>query len=366
MNLLEKKNYLTYNDTAFIKGIALIFMFIHHFFAYPSWYIEGIRYPSLVNLAEIFKHPFNSVSLFAFLTGYTYYYTKKKDMKYSLKKILDIFIPYVLIYIVFLTIAISTKCYVFNIKDFLLELFALKRPIMRFCWYVIFYIITMLILPLVEKKLNKGVKYAVLYGIILPIIIGTALKGIFIKNEIILDIVNNFIRFFPSVIIGYISSRYELFYKIDDFLKKNIKIKIVYILVLFILAAGSFMGKYYFPTLSIGSIDFINKTYAFYFNLDMLYTPIFIYAIVNISRYICKKVLVVFESIGKYSLLMWFLHCIFFNCCQEIFMPILYMPGNAFLVLIWGLLICYIAAFIFEIPIKKLTSLKNKLIEKEG
>ena len=118
MNLLEKKNYLTYNDTAFIKGIALIFMFIHHFFAYPSWYIEGIRYPSLVNLAEIFKHPFNSVSLFAFLTGYTYYYTKKKDMKYSLKKILDIFIPYVLIYIVFLIIAISTKCYVFNIKDF--------------------------------------------------------------------------------------------------------------------------------------------------------------------------------------------------------------------------------------------------------
>lgn len=369
----NKSNYISRNDTALIKGIALIFMFIHHFFTYPSWYIEGIRYPSLTKFVEIFRYPFDCVSLFCFVTGYTYFYTKNKNWKYSLKKITDLLIPYWFIYIIFLVIAVYTKNYTFTVQGFIVELFALKRPVMRFCWYVVFYIISMAILPILTKHLNKGFAKALIYGIIVPVIIITALQAIsyehaeWLLNENIelSDLFYNLNRYFPSTIIGYIFAKYSLFYKLDHNIKGESKNKMFYFVCLVLILIGSFLGKYYFPRVTLGQIQFIDQMYDFRFSLDIVYTPLFIYAVVNIAKFVNRYILKIFESIGKRSLLMWFIHCIFFNCCQDIFMPILYMPKNAILVLLWGLLISFIAAVVVEIPINQIVKLKNKYLFKD-
>lgn len=64
---------LSKRDSDIIKGIAIVLMFIHHFFCFPAWYIEGISYPQLAEFAEFFRFPTRiCVSLFAFLTGYAY------------------------------------------------------------------------------------------------------------------------------------------------------------------------------------------------------------------------------------------------------------------------------------------------------
>ena len=66
-----KHNYFPRDISGAIKGIALILMFIHHFFTFPEWIICGIDYPWIRTFAIQFGAPTKlCVALFAFLTGY--------------------------------------------------------------------------------------------------------------------------------------------------------------------------------------------------------------------------------------------------------------------------------------------------------
>ena len=64
---------LSKRDSDIIKGMAIVLMFVHHFFCFPTWYVDGISYPKLTGFAEFFRFPTKiCVSIFAFLTGYAY------------------------------------------------------------------------------------------------------------------------------------------------------------------------------------------------------------------------------------------------------------------------------------------------------
>ncbi len=64
---------LSKRDSDIIKGIAIILMYVHHFFCFPTWYVDGISYPQLTGFAEFFRFPTKiCVPVFAFLTGYVY------------------------------------------------------------------------------------------------------------------------------------------------------------------------------------------------------------------------------------------------------------------------------------------------------
>ena len=40
--------------TTAMKGVALLLMFVHHFFTFPEWYIDGIGYANMELVARIF------------------------------------------------------------------------------------------------------------------------------------------------------------------------------------------------------------------------------------------------------------------------------------------------------------------------
>jgi uncharacterized membrane protein len=66
-------SYLKRDISSAIKGIALICMFLHHFFTFPDWYVEGISYPYLLGIVQYFYAPLKMcIPVFAFLTGYFY------------------------------------------------------------------------------------------------------------------------------------------------------------------------------------------------------------------------------------------------------------------------------------------------------
>ena len=88
----------------------------------------------------------------------------------------------------------------------------------------------------------------------------------------------------------------------------------------------------------------------------------FLFALVALFKLIEGKRLgncvdIIIGNIGKQSMLMWFIHCVFFNMCGKVFKPILYLPHNPILVLIWGLFICYVFAIILRIFINALYKL---------
>ena len=90
-----KKAYMDREITALVKGVALIFMFAHHFFFYPDWYVSGISYPGILPLVRYFQNPTKiCVVVFAFITGYFYHFTREKTIRYSLGKIGQFLVSY--------------------------------------------------------------------------------------------------------------------------------------------------------------------------------------------------------------------------------------------------------------------------------
>ena len=67
--------------------------------------------------------------------------------------------------------------------------------------------------------------------------------------------------------------------------------------------------------------------------------------------------------IGKHSLLMWFIHSIFFNVSKEFTQPILYYPHNPVIVTIWGLIMCLLISILLSFPINYITKIKNKIFK---
>lgn len=343
----ERPNFIEKEATNYIKGIALVFMFIHHFFTFPEWYIKGISYDYLAEFAFFMCSPLQiCVPIFAFLTGYFYYYSENKTIRYSVKKSTDVWLTYIIVFFMLLLPAILLGVYDFSITNFVLELFALRRPTMEFCWYVVFYITTMMVLPLYAKLSNKYPCFSFFITLVLPAILHLILsKVLFGEAAGLLQIVDN-LNWFPSVGIGYLFAKFGIFYEFKSIVKTKKRIVCISVSFAFIIVA---------------------MIARFYNCPDFVCAPFFIFGIMEIYHntihiIIYKPIMI----IGKYSLIMWFLHCVFFNQCKEYTQPILYFPKEPILVTIWGLLICLLASVIIQIPINFLLKFKNNIFKLKG
>ncbi|MBQ3417945.1 MAG: acyltransferase [Ruminococcus sp.] len=359
--MITTNNYIERDATDIIKGVALVFMFIHHFFTIPGYYIDGISYPYLEDFSRIFSEPFKiCVPIFAFLTGYFYVFTKKKNLKYSLKKGTDVWLTYFCFFLLLLIPAVALGCWDASVKNFLLEAFAIYRPTMKFCWYVYFYIIAILLLPLYHLGAKKHILIAAALGLALPVCVTAVLTDrVGFLSENLVKMLFDILQWFPCVAVGYIVAQYELFEKWFDFLfKRHIKVKGIRIAIYVILMGVAFMGRYFIP-----SVCFNISIFTVSFSWDFLLVPFFVYGLLNLYYAIpWKKILLPLSVIGKYSLGMWFFHSIFFNSCKEYTQPILYFPKNPILVLLWGLLICFGISFAVTKAIAPLLKLKNRLL----
>lgn len=341
-------NYIDKEYTNIIKGIALIFMFIHHFFTFPDRLVSGINYAHIDMFSEFFHTPFKlCVSIFAFLTGYFYYYNNKKNLRYSFRKATDLYVNYIIILLMMLALDGVLKCYDFNIKNIALELLVIHKPNMEFCWYVFFFFMAIFILPFFSRIANKSSVLAFSLGVVVPniivFIINAINKNIEIgKIDLVFDMVK-YISWFPCVASGYVFAKEGLFQRLDISYSKNKLIKIIVYL--------SFMVLPFFARNVSSSFDF-------------LYAPLFIFGLIKVLKFIPNlKVLLPISVIGKYSLCMWFIHSVFFNVSKEYTQPILFYPKNPVLVLIWGSLLCLAISYVLSFPINFLNRTKNKLFK---
>lgn len=254
---MNQRSYFDHKTISIIKGIALIFMFIHHMLTCPHYFIDGISYPSLDAFAEHYQNPFKlCVSVFAFVTGYCYFFGKDKSLKYSLKKITNILIVYWMIYILFLMIAIITDTYAFDWESIIYELLAIRRPIMVFCWYVLFYCMAMFLLPFVRCRLDAGKARAVIFGIIIPVVVCQMIMLRF-HNEILVQAADQISWWFPCMATGYICARYSVFTEImDPIFKNNHQSMIIKALMWITMVWVAFDGRYYATWFTIMSAYF--------------------------------------------------------------------------------------------------------------
>lgn len=358
-----KLSYMDRNTTAAIKGIALICMFVHHFFTFPGFLIDGIVYPGLQAFADDFCEPMKiCVPVFAFLTGYFYAFCKTRTFRYSLRKITDLYVSYWFVYLVILIFAVVTGSWQFSAYSVVFELTGVRTTLMVFCWYVVFYSYSMLMLPLLTKADDHSPWEDVLLLLVLPVTLCCVLAQMELEG-FLYDMVINIRNWFPGIASGYLCAKYFVFEKFFDKMVNRWPHAAGKVLIWTIMVLSGLAGRYWWQFLYAGSLEIRSGLYPIKFTADILYAPLFVYGAANLLQYIKNTVLGrILQQIGKYSLHMWFFHCIFFNACRNVTQPILYAPRLPVLVVLWGLLLCYVPSVLIDKLIRPANKLKNRFL----
>lgn len=176
-------------------------------------------------------------------------------------------------------------------KIILYNILALNKRLIPFAWYVYFYVFAMFTMPFIKKCFNgKWVNDFVIPSLIFATLANLLGMAKF-SNEFkwIKSDLNNIFLYMPCIIYGFLFAKYNLFEKLDKYLKPKYIWQAVVIIIL-----------------------------------------IFGIILNNLKYSIIPKLL---EFLGKNSLNIWFLHALFLSgYTRDWLQPIGFLPKNPILV----------------------------------
>ena len=365
VSMNQQKHFVYDNHSSrVIKGVAIIMMFVHHFFGFPKWvslsntYVSVLPSELLIDLGKFFKI---CVGLFVFSSGYAMYVKRDeyKNLKYCIKKLMVFLIQYWMIQLFFIFVGICLKEPLPTISRFILNMFGLCtatgfrwsynnaiHPV--FAWYVSFYIIFTLLQPSLQKisKFNfwiDNILYAFIFH--LPYFILVRQTWITFPDDV-MSVLLRVAMWGHVGMIGFLFAKYDIFSRIDDLFTKLLHEKGT-IMMCIVLIIGVFFFRMKFPWF-VHSITF-----------DTIYTPILIYSIVKLSN-LSRKFQECMKFLGKYSMNLWFLHAIFFTPNLSL-QWLAYVPKYPIMIIAWTLTIM----LMISIPFAKLQGKIVSLISKK-
>lgn len=353
-NLVNTDSFNLSKDVSLkIKGIAIIIMLIHHFYGFPNWYIDIANYPSIKILGTALNVWIENstkicVGIYAFITGYAYYKNNKQTLKYGIKKSFSLLKKYWFVtFLIFVPIIYFVCHETITWKIAVLNIFALRDPIINIGWYVYFYIFAMLTLPLMKKICNGRW----LHDFVIPIgmcVLGyNLLQNVDVHYQFIVEDLRKCFLWMQCILMGYLMAKYDVFEKLDKiFRPKNIVIAILIVIMV--------MGERL-------------KTKAFYgLGLDVIYVPIMVYALTFILNRIKNRgINKGLEILGNNSLNIWFLHGLFFSkYVNQVFQPIALLFKNPILTIIWVTFLCLVASELINVIFKIANVICNNLKKK--
>ncbi|GEM_PF-1555955 len=346
---------LTKEMTKIIKGISILMMVALHICMFPGHYFDSY----LICGKEISSFTNGSlklcVALFAFLTGYTYYYAKSKSYRYSLRKILQLLKTYwFVLLIIFLPLSALLSGYKPDLS-FLYNIFALKNNMVTFAWYVYFYIFAMLVLPiyfsyseLTDRKVkSESAKIILHLAPVLCFYLGFGLiqylnqyMGI---EHFLLNDLQDCLLYFQVIIVGYVFSKYSWIDKIAN----KIRYK----------KAAGFLLFVTMPILRnyFGSIAG--------FSFDVIYAPFMVIGILLIFNNVKESnpISKIIAFLGGISMEIWFIHSAFWSeHLTDKLMSVAYLPKNPILCVIWTVIICIPFALIVKKCVDFFTKIGKK------
>ena len=339
---------LTFNS---IKGIAVILLFILHFFASSDLWLPEFRNPSFQLFEKYFCYSANMcVAIFAFLTGYGFWFSSGKNFVRTVRKAYAVLSVYWEIYFLFLAIAAITGIYTeFNIKKIGLSLIGLDEnnvigDIIAFHWYLAFYLAVLVLLPAFHYLLSRreNVLRDIFYLMLAPLFIfsclGNLVSSFYCLKRFLVDLV----LWFPCVGMGYITARYSVFERIDLLFYRlcNKGVKWLRFVIGIFFIALTVYGMYRCP-----GVIYTTKLpwlLPIVLNMSVFYIILFTYSLAVFFKAIHNSRLqLMLSTIGNISLYMWLFIGIFFNGFKLYTQPFLLLPKYPLFILAWGLVICF-------------------------
>lgn len=155
-----------------MKGMALVMMFVHHMYGFPSYYLE--EYPGPTWMEPIGLKCGYCIPIFAFLSGWFYASSSQQGWIYSLKKAGQLFVSYWIPATILIGIALC--CGWKPSAEQMLQEYIPTRGghVMKFCWYVVFYVLCMGTLALYGQCSRLKNKPAILAAAAAILAISTA------------------------------------------------------------------------------------------------------------------------------------------------------------------------------------------------
>lgn len=318
-----------------IKGIAILFMIVHHVLGLPEmWFEEGLGYGQWMIGSEMLYQWIGNptkicVGTFAFLSGWIYYYHGTPTVRYGFRKAFFLFLQYwLLLFVLFYPLGYVISRYIPSWKELILNLFCIHERAICFSWYVLFYGCYICSLPVLIKIFtNKPVIDFVLLPVLFTVI-GNVIQRIQIQKWYLIEDLHDYFYWMPIVWIGYLYGRYGLYQKIKEILGK----KISYIWGIGIFLIPILRGRF----LEVRGL-----------NLDVLYAPVFVFCCICVFQ---KENTIIksFRFLGKYSLYIWLIHSIFFwKQTRSFFQPIVYSVGNPIITIFLVLIISLCFAIVY-------------------
>lgn len=317
-----KSEFITKDESFYIKGCAVILMLIHHLFPFAD------RIPKTAEIIWLFGDNQFEVSLgwwgkycvaiFLFISGYGYSFSKDKPMQYYIHKIVSIYRTAFLIFLIYIPIDIyfhvERVVSDLNSKSILMNLTGFYSNYNGEWWFLFPYVLLVLITPMLNKfRYYLASLFAI--AIILHQIPGNGAIGAFLWWSI---------AYILGFILGVLSPKLV-----------NFNPNIIFSLFLSIICY--FIMNYGMENFFIESSIFLVPLMIFI--IKTLY---------NITPSILRKSI---SSIGKKCLIIWLVHSFY---CYHFAREFIYSPKYSILILLNLLLISYLSAVLIEFIEKKL------------
>lgn len=322
-----------------VKGVAILTMLAHHFIVIP--------FSNLPYIVSLFGYACKiCVAIYAVISGYGYFFTKEKTVKYGLKKICDLLkIYWFSLFTLFIPIALLNG-WELTFSNLLIQLFGLLPNLNWFAWYVFFYIFCMLIMPIIIKyRMLRFSSWKNLFLIIIvPYMCALLLRLIpnYDSNVILRDLFTCF-YYLPCFLIGYWFAENKIYENLSVI--KALKNPSICIIMIFVIFAVRIVNN------SIGGIV-----------LDVFYAPLMICLINSLFKNSdCRIMKNSLYILGKYSTSIWFFHAVFFSTyVSDLFKPILKLISWPPLMFLWLVVLSFIGAVIYQKLLEKIESLFKK------
>lgn len=325
-------------------------MVLGHSLSFPSWHISIPEFfHSCKHIVLLGYMTGICVPLFAFLTGWTYYHHKDKSPGYSIKKITTFLLNYWIILIPISLFAFKFCGYTYSIK-FIFELLPARLPsLMIFTWYVWFYILMMALFPILgfaEQKNNR------IYG---GILVFLAVIGFCSHYIPYLSVI---CKTSPFALLGYFSAKFHILETCLNVARSRVAFRLF--LGAFFLCCSLFLHfivsfyvvRYYInPTPAVLCIKLC---------LIAVTAPLFIIGAILLYLHIQNDYIwVPFCFIGKHSMNIWFIHCVFFSKeTRAVIQPIVFFRDNP----IWIFSATLLFSLVISIIISPIQQQISKLI----
>ena len=316
------------DKTAILKGIAILFMILHHvlikeFYVNPPEVLSSIL---SVRMQICMKM---CVGIYTFIIGYGFWFCSSYGVGYVLRHIGKLLRQYWIVLIFFMIPVSYWGGYIFNVKKFVLNLFGLEPQYCLGNWYVYFYMYALLILPMLKKWLE----YQGLWRLIVAIVAFVSLRLVYSENRYM----DNCFMYSQMLVVGMFCAKSQVLTHFGEKVRSRCVWFVIALLAVFIRCISGIMGL----------------------TTDVVAVPIFVIAICGLSQGYEKSLLFLsLTKLGKCSTYMWFIHCLFFSDATRNVLQHLPIWSNS---LLGAFVVATVVSFVLSLLLYKAETIIQKI-----